>query len=68
MQLFAGECEYSYGFGGTANFSHDMKFVKYGQKFQKGDVIMALIDLDQREPVISYCKNGIPLGATSIPC
>ena len=58
----AGECEDSYGYGGTGTFSHDMKFSKYAQHFGKGDVIMALIDLDQREPVISYCKNGTPLG------
>ena len=60
--MLAGECEDSYGYGGTGAFSHDLKFSKYAQRFGKGDVIMALIDLDQAEPVISYCKNGTPLG------
>ena len=57
-----GEVKDSYGYGGTGVFSHQMRFTKYGQRFTKGDVIMALIDLDQSEPSISYCKNGQPLG------
>lgn len=57
-----GEEPNSYGYGGTGKFSTNSKFVNYGEKFDVGDVIGCLLDLDSRPPNMSYAKNGRWLG------
>lgn len=57
-----GEVPESYGYGGTGRFSVDLKFKNYGNVFSKNDVITALLDLNPRNPTISYCKNGKFMG------
>ena len=58
----SGEEENSFGYGGTSKFSDNNKFRNYGETFDVGDVIGALLDLDSRAPNISYAKNGRWLG------
>jgi len=58
----SGEEPNSFGYGGTAKFSTNNKFVNYGEKFTVGDVIGCLLDLDSRPPNMSYAKNGRWLG------
>ena len=60
--MIVGEEPNSYGYGGTGRFSTNNKFSCYGESFGKGDVIMALMDLDSKPPTLSYCKNGTWLG------
>ncbi|XP_071106702.1 hornerin-like [Haliotis cracherodii] len=57
-----GEEPWSYGYGGTGKFSTNNKFSNYGEKFEVGDVIGAMLDLDDRPAKISYMKNGRYLG------
>ncbi|XP_052768267.1 heterogeneous nuclear ribonucleoprotein U-like isoform X3 [Mya arenaria] len=60
--LLLGEEELSFGYGGTAKASTNLKFSDYGEKFTAGDVMTAYIDLDSDPCVISFDKNGTDLG------
>ena len=57
-----GEEPDSYGYGGTGKFSTNCKFSNFGERFGKGDIIMALLDLDCQQPSMSYARNGVWLG------
>ncbi|XP_060601216.1 heterogeneous nuclear ribonucleoprotein U-like protein 1 isoform X2 [Ruditapes philippinarum] len=60
--LLLGEEALSFGYGGTAKSSTNLKFNDYGETFTAEDVITAYIDLDSDPCVISYAKNGKHLG------
>lgn len=63
--MFAGEEAWSYGYGGTGKFSTNNRFTDYGGRFQEGDVIGAMVDLDARPATISFTKNGTWLGVAT---
>lgn len=65
VSWLTGEEPDSYGYGGSGKFSTNNKFSNYGERFTRGDVIMALLDFDIRPPKISYAKNGKWLGMAS---
>ncbi|XP_076036256.1 uncharacterized protein LOC143022126 isoform X1 [Oratosquilla oratoria] len=56
--LMLGEEPLSYGYGGTAKASSNLKFKDYGIKFGKGDVVGCFLDLDVQPAVISFTVNG----------
>ncbi|CAG5120581.1 unnamed protein product [Candidula unifasciata] len=60
-----GEEPWSYGYGGTGKFSTNNRFTDYGGRFEEGDVIGAMLDLESRPPTISYMKNGTWLGVAA---
>ncbi|BFZ03494.1 hypothetical protein BsWGS_06533 [Bradybaena similaris] len=60
-----GEEAWSYGYGGTGKFSTNNRFTDYGGRFQEGDVIGAMVDLDARPATISFMKNGTWLGVAT---
>lgn len=56
MQL--GEEPFTYGYGGTAKFSTNLKFQDYGKKFGENDVIGAYADLGEETITFHYTVNG----------
>eukprot|EP01065_Artemidia_motanka_P032063 TRINITY_DN3909_c0_g4_i1.p1 TRINITY_DN3909_c0_g4~~TRINITY_DN3909_c0_g4_i1.p1 ORF type:complete len:549 (+),score=187.79 TRINITY_DN3909_c0_g4_i1:103-1749(+) len=58
--LNLGQCDQSFGYGGTAKKSHNNKFDDYGETYSMGDTMTALMDFEAN--IISYCKNGRWLG------
>ncbi|XP_037091309.1 heterogeneous nuclear ribonucleoprotein U-like protein 1, partial [Pollicipes pollicipes] len=56
MQL--GEEPFTYGYGGTAKFSTNLKFQDYGKKFTEGDVVGAYLDLGEETIKMYYTVNG----------
>lgn len=56
--LLTGEEPWSFGYGGTGKFSTNNRFSDYGVRFEEGDVIGAMLDLDSRPASISFMKNG----------
>ncbi|CAK0823440.1 unnamed protein product [Prorocentrum cordatum] len=65
--LELGMDDRSFGYGGTATKSHAGKYGKYGQTYGKGDIVVALIDLERH--ALGFMKNGhaIPGDAWAIP-
>ncbi|KAI3742946.1 hypothetical protein L1987_60645 [Smallanthus sonchifolius] len=54
-----GETEQNFGFGGTGKFSNSGKFSTYGERFDIGDTILCVVDLEtQPMGSISFAKNG----------
>ncbi|KAK7072065.1 hypothetical protein SK128_007421 [Halocaridina rubra] len=60
--LTLGEEPLSYGYGGTAKASTNLKFKDYGRTFGKGDVIGSFLDMDSEPIVMSFSLNGRNLG------
>ncbi|KAK7302692.1 hypothetical protein RJT34_13587 [Clitoria ternatea] len=61
-----GESKHSFGYGGTAKFSNNGKFLTFGDKFGVGDTIVCCVDLESK-PLASICfsKNGKWLGSAT---
>nr|WMV69958.1 heterogeneous nuclear ribonucleoprotein U-like protein 1 [Euglena gracilis]BDX17174.1 E1B-55 kDa-associated protein 5A [Euglena gracilis] len=57
--LALGQCEQSFGYGGTGKKSHNNQFVDYGEPFGCGDCIIAWLDWDMGE--IGFYKNDVDL-------
>ncbi|XP_064089121.1 heterogeneous nuclear ribonucleoprotein U-like protein 1 [Macrobrachium nipponense] len=57
-----GEEPFSYGYGGTAKASTDLKFKDYGRPFGKGDVIGCFLDMDAEPITMSFSVNGRNFG------
>ncbi|XP_066970819.1 heterogeneous nuclear ribonucleoprotein U-like protein 1 isoform X2 [Macrobrachium rosenbergii] len=57
-----GEEPFSYGYGGTAKASTDLKFKDYGRPFGKGDVIGCFLDMDSEPITMSFSVNGRNFG------
>ncbi|MQL80123.1 hypothetical protein Taro_012542 [Colocasia esculenta] len=58
-----GECDCSFGFGGTGKFSTAGKFSDYGAKFGVGDTIICSVNFENRPLAsIGYSLNGKWLG------
>ena len=65
-KLDLGKDAHGFGFGGTGKKAHNNKFEDFGEAYGEGDVIGCLLDRKRR--VVSYTKNGTPLGeAFSLP-
>ncbi|XP_068210926.1 heterogeneous nuclear ribonucleoprotein U-like protein 1 isoform X1 [Palaemon carinicauda] len=60
--LTLGEEPFSYGYGGTAKASTDLKFKDYGRPFGKGDVIGCFLDMDSEPITMSFSVNGRSFG------
>ncbi|XP_050722479.1 heterogeneous nuclear ribonucleoprotein U-like protein 1 isoform X2 [Eriocheir sinensis] len=56
--LTLGEDPFSYGYGGTAKASTDLKFKSYGKTFGKGDILGCFLDLESEPIVMSFTVNG----------
>mmetsp|Transcript_35620 Transcript_35620/g.81633 ORF Transcript_35620/g.81633 Transcript_35620/m.81633 type:complete len:872 (+) Transcript_35620:48-2663(+) len=59
-KLEVGIDDKSFGFGTTGKKCWNRKFDDYGEAFEAGDIIGAL--LDRESQTISFCKNGRQLG------
>ncbi|XP_066970862.1 tigger transposable element-derived protein 1-like isoform X1 [Macrobrachium rosenbergii] len=60
--MVLGEEPFSYGYGGTAKASTNLKFKDYGQPFGKGDVIGCYLDMDSEPITMSFSVNGRNFG------
>ncbi|CAK8676977.1 unnamed protein product [Clavelina lepadiformis] len=56
--LQLGEDKNSFGFGGTGKKSVNRKFLNYGRRFEKGDVIGCYLAMENGWVDISYSVNG----------
>ncbi|XP_066970853.1 uncharacterized protein [Macrobrachium rosenbergii] len=61
-EMTLGEEPFSYGYGGTAEASTNLKFKDYGQPLKKGDVIGCFLDMDSRPITMSFSVNGRNFG------
>ena len=59
-RLELGKDAHGFGFGGTGKKSNNNKFEEYGEAYGRGDVIGCMLDRKRR--LVSYFKNGAPLG------
>jgi hypothetical protein len=57
-----GEVPLSWGYGGTGKKVSAGNFQDYGQPFGPGDEITCLVDLTAEPGLLSFAKNGMPLG------
>ncbi|XP_043238720.1 heterogeneous nuclear ribonucleoprotein U-like protein 1 isoform X1 [Amphibalanus amphitrite] len=66
--LQLGEDEFTYGYGGTAKFSTNLKFKDYGKTFTEGDVVGAYADIGEETVTLHFTVNGAYQGvACQIP-
>ncbi|XP_077971130.1 uncharacterized protein LOC120346575 isoform X2 [Styela clava] len=61
--LQLGEDKNSFGYGGTAKKSEARRFIDYGRRFDKGDVIGCYLAIENGWADISYCVNGRHCGS-----
>ena len=58
--LELGRDAHGFGYGGTAKKSHNNTFTDYGRKFNDGDALTCMIDLNAMS--VSYSVNGESMG------